>query len=200
MIVMCPACRNKYSVQPEAIGDSKMVRCAVCSTTWHQSASDQIPESKNNVTHIIKWTFFWFAVFISLFSLFFAKNMMVRVWPPIVELYSVLGIDTENTAKKTIVIQNISNFFVQKGEKLYMGLKGELVNVSNEVQAVPSITISLKDDESIVNKRGRLSYKKIWTHDLMYKKLLPNQKVVFETELQSVPYNNLVCDIKLDAM
>ncbi len=200
MIVICPACHSKYSVQAEAIGESKMVRCAICGTTWHQSAAEKILENKNNVPHIIKWTFFWFVVFISIFSIFFTKNTIIKIWPPIVELYRVLGVNAGTDAKKTLVIQNISNFFVQKGNKLYMGLKGELVNTSNEVQILPSITISLKEDESIIEKKSKSSYKKSWTHDLMYKKLLPNQRVVFETELQSVPYNNLVCDIKLDVI
>ena len=79
-----------------------------------------------------------------------------------------------------------------------MGLKGELVNVSNEVQILPSITISLKDDDHLPPKD--VHFKKIWTHDMVYKKILPNQKVTFETELQSIPYNNLVCDIKLDVL
>jgi hypothetical protein len=79
-----------------------------------------------------------------------------------------------------------------------MGLKGELMNVSNEVQSLPGLMFSLKDDGLVSPERP--PYKKIWTHDLMYKKLLPNQKVIFETELQSIPYNNLICDIKLDAM
>lgn len=200
MIVMCPACHSKYSVQNEAIGESKMVRCAICGTTWYQSTPDKSLENKNNVIHVMKWAFFWFAVFISIFSIFFAKNTMMKIWPPIFEFYRVIGITTAEDARKTLVIQNVSNFFAQKDNKLYMGLKGELVNVSNEVQILPSVTISLKDDESAVEKKGRASYKKIWTHDLMYKKLLPNQKVIFETELQSVPYNNLVCDIKLDAI
>ena len=78
-----------------------------------------------------------------------------------------------------------------------MGLKGELINISDSVQILQSITISLKNDETVKNDS---SYKKIWTHNLTYKKLLPNQKVTFETELQSVPYNNLICDITLDTL
>jgi hypothetical protein len=92
------------------------------------------------------------------------------------------------------------DFFVHKDGKLYMGLRGELVNISNEVQVLPSVTISLRDDDVGVEKKGRAAYKKIWTHDMMYKKMLPNQKIIFETELQSVPYNNLICDIRLDVL
>jgi hypothetical protein len=106
-----------------------------------------------------------------------------------------------NDARKTLVIQNVSNFFVQNNKKLYMGLKGEIVNISNDVQILPSITVSLRDEElAMADKLGRAPYRKIWTHDMMYKKLLPNQKVIFETELQSVPYSNIICDLKLDIL
>jgi hypothetical protein len=85
---------------------------------------------------------------------------------------------------------------VRKSDKLYMGLKGELINVSNDVQIMPSLVISLKSDD----QTSKAPYRKVWTHDLMYNKLLPNQKVLFETELQSVPCNNLICDIKMDVL
>lgn len=198
MIVICPACHSKYSVQSEAIGESKLVRCAVCNTTWHQYATDTSDYEKKRVTKLIQWTFFWFVVFISFFSLFFAKNAIIKIWQPAIVFYHALGLDSDNQ-KKPLVIQNISNFFVQKKGKLYMGLRGELVNTSDEVKIVPSLIITLKDDTS-TNTTNRPAYKKIWTHDMMYKKLLSNQKIVFETELQSVPYNNLICDIRLDTL
>jgi predicted Zn finger-like uncharacterized protein len=200
MIVTCPTCRNKYSVQAEAIGESKMVRCAACNTVWRQLASEAVDEDgKHRVRHVIKWTFFWFATSITLFSIFFARNCIVKVWPPMVELYNFLNINQVDQ-KKLFLVQNISNFFVRKEDKLYMGLKGELTNISNSVQVLPSVTISLRDDGTGVEKKGKSCYKRVWTHDMMYKKILPNQTVVFETELQSVPCHNLICDVKLDIL
>jgi predicted Zn finger-like uncharacterized protein len=196
MIVVCPACSCKYSVQSEAIGREKLVRCAMCGTTWQQSAcKDADDEKRQRVLELTKWTFFWFSVFVTIFSLFFAKNAVVKFWPSSVVFYEALGM--QNSPSKSFVIQNLSNFFVVKNDTLYMGLKGELINISDSVQILPSITISLKSDETA--KKDSF-YKKNWTHDLTYKKLLPNQKVTFETELQSVPYNNLICDITLDTL
>jgi len=38
MIVVCPRCNTRYQVDPRALGaDGRMVRCAQCSHTWHQS-------------------------------------------------------------------------------------------------------------------------------------------------------------------
>jgi hypothetical protein len=185
-------------VQNEAIGNGKMVRCAICSTTWQQIATDEAVDRKSHVRHVIKWTFFWFTVFVSLFSLFFTKNVILQIWPPVVCFYDLIGTNRQDV-KKVFSIQNISNFFMQKSDKLYMGLKGELTNVSGDVQVLPSITISLRSDESD-GKKSTTSYQKVWTHDLMYNKLLPNQKVIFETELQSVPYNNLICDVRLNVL
>jgi hypothetical protein len=185
-------------VQNEAIGNGKMVRCAICSITWQQAATDETADRKSHVQHVIKWTFFWFTVFVSLFSLFFTKSIILQVWPPAVCFYDLVDISRQDI-KRMLSIQNISNFFMQKNGKLYMGLRGELTNISGDVQVLPSLTISLRSDESD-EKKTLVPYNKVWKHDLMYNKLLPNQKIVFETELQSVPYNNLICDIKLNVL
>jgi predicted Zn finger-like uncharacterized protein len=195
MIVTCPSCQNKYYVQPEIIGNGKLVRCAACLATWQQPAIGD--GAKFGVGHAVRWTFFWLFVFSFVFSLIFAKNFVLKIWPPAIELYDIFDAKHANS-KNCFVIKNISNFFVQKDGKLYMGLKGELTNISNDVQFLPSITISLKDDYSASEKANASCYTKVWTHKMMYKKLLPNQKVIFETELQNVPYNDLVCDIKLN--
>ena len=197
MIVTCPSCHNKYSVQAEAIGNGKLVRCVICGTTWQQEAVSEPHNGAIKVMETIKWTFFWSVVFISLFLLFFAKSTVIKIWSPASSFYDLIN-KTSETKQKSFKMSNVSNFFIQKDGKLYMGLKGELVNISNEVQILPSITISLKDDDHVTSKD--IHFKKIWTHDMVYKKILPNQKVTFETELQSIPYNNLLCDIKLDVL
>jgi len=55
MIVSCPICSTKYSVDPRALGfDGRMVRCAQCSHTWHQkppreeiaAVTDLVPEGE----------------------------------------------------------------------------------------------------------------------------------------------------------
>lgn len=196
MIVICPTCHSKYSVQSEAIGAGKLVRCAICSTMWQQDAIDEAALRKHHVMHIIKWTFFWFVLFVSLFSLFFAKNALIKIWQPVTVFYDFMGINPVNQTK-AFSIQNVSNFFVKKNGKLYMGLRGELANISNVVQIPPCLTISLKDDDLV---RKSSIYKKSWTHDIVNNKLLPNQKVIFETEIQSVPCNDLICEIKLNVL
>jgi hypothetical protein len=165
----------------------------MCGATWQQSAGGEAEEKKRRFIYLTQWTFFWSIVFVSIFSLFFARNALVKIWPPIGDFYEAL----QGEPTKSFAIQNISNFFVVKKGGLYMGLKGELINVSDKARSLPSVTISLTDDENI-NKES--PYQKVWTHNLTYEKLLPNQKVAFETELQKVPYNNLICDIKLDAL
>ncbi|MDR2724420.1 MAG: zinc-ribbon domain-containing protein [Holosporaceae bacterium] len=193
MIVVCPSCSCKYFVQTDVIGKEKLVRCSICGATWQQIAIDEAVEKRRHVFNLIKWTFFGFVVFVTIFSLFFAPNSIIKIWPPVVDFYETLGIQEES--RKLFVIQNLSNFFVVRNNILYMGLRGELVNTSDAVKSLTSITISLKNDENVAKD---FPFKKVWTHSLTHKKLLPNQKVVFETELQSVPYNNLICDIKLD--
>ena len=169
----------------------------MCSTTWQQNIVDESLDKKRRAWNLINWTLFWFVAFVFAFSLVFAKEAMVKIWPAAASFYEAIGMNPLDT-KKMFALRNISNFFVQKNQKLYMGLRGELANISNKVQPIPSLIISLRDDDSVLQEKGKSLYRRVWTHDLAYKKLLPNQKVVFETELQRVPFNNLVCDIKLD--
>ena len=196
MIVTCPMCHSRYSVQPDAIGSGKFVRCAMCGATWQQSPIDEAEEKKRRVMDLIKWTCFWFVVFISVFSLFFAKDAVVKIWPASSSFYNAIGMASNNDSK-AFVVQKISNFFVCRNGKLYMGLRGEVLNVSNEVYPLAGITISLRDDETV---KKTTPYKRVWVHELSYKKILPNQRITFETELQHVPYNNLVCDIELNIL
>ncbi|MDR0753338.1 MAG: zinc-ribbon domain-containing protein [Holosporaceae bacterium] len=195
MIVVCPSCFCKYFVQTDAIAKEKLVRCTMCGATWQLSPCDESMERRRRVFNITKWIFFWFVVFVTIFSLFFAPGSVIKMWPSVADFYRVVGI--YDRSGKSLAIQNLSNFFVMRNNVLYMGLKGELVNTSNSVKSLATITISLKDDDN-VSKSSR--YKKEWTHNLTYKKLLPNQKVVFETELQSIPHNNLICEIKLGSL
>lgn len=197
MIVTCPSCQNKYSVQAAAIGDGKLVRCVICGATWRQMAIPEVKSRKNQIRETIKWTFFWSVVFCTLFFLFFAKSTAIKIWPPMAGFYETVGM-LPTTRANALKISNISNFLLKKDGKLMIGLKGELLNLSNEVQILPSITISLRNDDRQNNKNA--TFKKIWTHDMQYRKILPNQKVFFETEPQSVPCGNLICDIKLDVL
>ena len=192
MIVVCPNCSSKYSVPADVIGVGKLVRCAVCGTNWQQTPVKN--KSSNEISELLKSTFYWFAVFIILFSILFAPKTVSKYWPASVSFYKLIGID-KSLDKNAFSIKNVSNFFVKRNGKLYMGIKGELCNISGEVQMVPKLVIKLKNDNTS-NPAFQIS----WTHELTYKKLLPNQKIIFETDLKSVPYTNLICDIKLNTL
>ena len=191
MIVVCPSCSSKYSVPADAIGVGKLVRCAVCGTTWQQIP---VKEKKSDeVVALCKATLYWFTVFITLFSFFISPQTVSKYWPASASFYKLIGFG-DSIDKKAFSIKNVSSFFVKKNGRLYMGIKGELSNISNEVQMVPKLVIGLKDDTL------GTGFKASWIHELNYKKLLPNQKVIFETDLKSVPYTNLICDIKLNTL
>ncbi len=192
MIVVCPSCSSKYSVPADAIGAGKLVRCAVCGMTWQQCPVEN--KKSDEVSGLLKSTFYWFTVFITLFSILFAPKTVSKYWPASASFYKLIGID-KSMNQNAFSIKNVSNFFVKRNGRLYMGIKGELGNISNEVQMVPKLIINLKNDDSL-NPEFQTS----WTHELTYKKLLPNQKIIFETDLKNVPYTNLICDIKLNTL
>lgn len=192
MIVVCPNCSSKYSVHAEAIGKGKMVRCAVCGMTWQQSP---VEETKSeNIGRLFQSTFYWFVVFISVFSILFAPKTVSKYWPASASFYKVIGMNNSSN-QQAFSVKNVSSFFVKRNGNLYMGIKGELSNISNEVQMVPKLVIGLRDDNP-----SNTSFQTSWTHKLNYKKLLPSQKIIFETDLKNVPYSNLICDIKLNTL
>lgn len=200
MIVTCPSCHNKYSVQAEAIGEGKLVRCVMCGTTWQQVAVKE-PASAYRGVRILEWAFFWSMVFLSLFFLFFARNSVVNIWPPAISFYRMFE-NNPVSRTETIKLNKLSSFFAYKNGDLYMGLKGEVQNISNEVQILPGINIKLKDDGdkcSFISgvSSSKQSFQKSWTHNMEYQKILPNQKVSFETKVQKVPCTNILCDIQL---
>ncbi len=170
-----------------------MVRCAMCGTTWQQYPVKE--KTSKNTSDLLQSIFFWFIVFITVFSILFVPKTVSKYWPAAASFYKVIGMNN-SPDQKAFVIKNVSSFFVKRNGNLYMGIKGELSNVSEEVQMVPKLIIGLKEDSNTSDS----SFQTSWTHRLNYKKLLPNQKIIFETDLKNVPYTNLICDIKLNTL
>lgn len=194
MIVTCPNCFSKYVVRPESLGAGKLVRCAVCGTVWQQAPIDEKKLKKARIISIVQWTFFYAVVFTSISLLILGRDFIVAHWPASESFYERINSYGAGLANNTFSLDNVSYFFVRKDGDLYIGLRGELCNTSMEVRSVPSITITLRNDPEITEE----SFKKVWIHKLQYEKLLPAQKVLFETKLQRVSCNNLLCDIKLN--
>lgn len=193
MIITCPNCSSKYSVHADAIGKGKMVRCAICGATWQQGSLYKQQKKEDIVDHL-KITAFWFTVFICIFPFIFAKKTVIKFWPASSSFYEL--IDSKDTRSDlNFAIRNVSSFFIKKNGRLYMGVKGELANLTDEVQMVPNMTISLCSENQMVE-----DFKTSWVHEPAYKKLLPNQKIVFESDLKKVPYENLICNIKLNTI
>ena len=194
MIISCPNCSSKFSVQADTIGRGKMVRCSVCGTTWQQSSLYQ-QEKREDLIRNLHATTFWFVVFIVIFPLIFAKSTVIKLWPASSSFYALFETQSSKM-QQAFLIKNVSSFFIKKNNKLYMGIKGELSNTTSDVQMVPGLTISLMSDDD----EEQPSFKTSWNHELAYKKLLPNQKVIFETDLKSIPYSNIICDIRLNTL
>lgn len=194
MIVTCPSCLSKYAVQTESLGTGKLVRCALCGTIWQQKPIDEQALKRKRILDVVKWTFFYATVFTSVALLFGWKDFVVDKWPASESFYEYIGMCNNGIDSSTFVLENVSCFFVKKEGNLYFGLRGELCNTAREVKAVPLITISLRNDPATENE----PFKKVWVHKLQYEKLLPSQRVLFETKLQPVTCNSLLCDIKLN--
>ena len=193
MIVVCPNCSCKYFVKPEILGKGKLVRCAMCGTTWQQLPLAE-KSKRDEVIRMLKVTVFWFTVFITVFPLLFARQTVMKYWPASSSFYNYF-LGRGPTGASIFSIKKVSSFFIKRDGKLYMGIKGEIENMSSEVQMIYGIHIDLREENM-----GADNFRASWTQKFSYDKLLPNQKIVFETDLKRVPYKNLICEIKLASL
>ena len=78
----------------------------MCSTTWQQNIVDESLDKKRKVWNLINWTLFGFVAFIFVFSLFFAKEAMVKIWPASASFYEAIGMNPLDT-KKIFALRNV---------------------------------------------------------------------------------------------
>ena len=121
MIVTCPACTTRYLVDPRALGDAgRVVRCAKCSKTWHQTPPEDLPRTvdlapvdvvpdlltgRAQLPVLAKRrgppvaTVAWGVVILILASGAIAgiaaREEVIALWPPATRLYSMIGLAVE---------------------------------------------------------------------------------------------------------
>ena len=115
MIITCPKCTRRYQIDDnllEAEGQlQRKLKCRVCTHTWvylsshlhnfsHLLAEDSTyppqaaianRESTANVTSRTGWFLYFLTLFFLFTGLFLGKSTLIHLWPPISQLYNILG-------------------------------------------------------------------------------------------------------------
>lgn len=219
MIIVCPTCSSKYSVQESAINGEKMVRCPLCGTTW-QPESDIVQNASteqaiNTISRQINlpkdfslvrrpkdlstsrhWMFFFAVVFSTLTFLTLKTNYIHRI-PVYIKF--VANYIKHGSQKSQITLDNVSHYFIKRDDGVYLSITGDIINISPTSIPTPYLSVNLRTYGEEFANYGTpdMFINETWAIKLDIKNIASNQKVVFETEPKKIPLNNLMCTIKV---
>lgn len=212
MILTCDACKKRYLVETEDIGEQgRVVRCIACHHSWFQKpeGADEVlhhlPITDNIPVSVPKRRFFGWFVILSICTFMISALYMTRAtivvhWPAAERLYQQFGIAIELPGDG-FAIEQLTPFQVNEEGETQIMLKGELVNKSDVVRSVPTLTIVARGactDASPLTRFwtqalgvvGKLLGKETgsplcvlasWPHQLTETRLFPGEHLSFET-------------------
>ncbi|HEY0525896.1 MAG TPA: DUF3426 domain-containing protein [Stellaceae bacterium] len=202
MIVTCPACSTRYLVDGRALGaNGRVVRCAQCSHTWHQTPPDDmarpvdlasppntpdlddtdrpvqlpaLPRKRRFPWAAVGWLIFLALLGAATIGTVMARDDIVAKWPPAARLYAMVGLPVEPPGAG-LDFRKVSQTRITDNGKPALQIEGEIVNVSNVARDVPKLRIALKDrsDRELQS----------WTFPATEERLLPGASVPFRTTI-----------------
>lgn len=219
MIVNCEACQKRYFVEEAVLGVSgRTLKCAACHHRWHQAPPS--PENNPVETLAKKASSAggtpsksWVSLSVMLFSLalvsgvggYFARYHVAATWPATAKLYALLGLETGSDSLSHLILKAVSPLEVSKTctEKIIV-IRGEILNQSDTVEPLKFLNIRVEGPctdapffERLFAKTKRLWSKEpasctmgSWRHYLTATRLLPGEKIAFETAPQALPLSS----------
>jgi predicted Zn finger-like uncharacterized protein len=200
MIVTCPSCATRYLVDPRALGNAgRVVRCASCSKTWHQTPPDDLPRSLDigpadgppDFTTVrphlpalprrrgLPWTTIAAAVFLLILlsgavAAIAAREQVVALWPPATRLYTMVGLSVAPPGIGLELRKTTPAFTTENGVRTLV-VEGEVVNISPIARDVPTLKVVLRDRDG--GELQSLSF------NVSEQRLLPGASVPFRTSI-----------------
>jgi predicted Zn finger-like uncharacterized protein len=204
MIVTCPACTTRYLVDPRALGDAgRLVRCAKCGETWHQTPPDDLPRSLDSALPDVvpnfttgraqlpalprrrglPWaTVAWGVLIVILGSGAIAgiaaREEVIALWPPATRLYSMIGLAAQPPGIGLELRKTTPVFTTENGVRTLI-VEGEVANISQIARDVPTLKVVLRDRDG-----GELQ---ATSFNVAEQRLLPGASIAFRT---SIPQPN----------
>jgi predicted Zn finger-like uncharacterized protein len=202
MIVTCPACTTRYLVDPRALGDAgRVVRCANCSKTWHQTPPEDLPRQLDLAPAVPEFiagpaqlpalarrrrlapaTVVSAVLVLVLVSGAIAgiaaREQVVALWPPATRLYSMVGLAVQPPGMGLELRKTTPLFTTENGVRTLV-VEGEVANISQIARDVPTLKVVLRDRDGA--ELQALHF------DVAEQRLLPGASVPFRT---SIPQPN----------
>jgi predicted Zn finger-like uncharacterized protein len=204
MIVTCPACTTRYLVDPRVLGDAgRVVRCAKCSKTWHQTPPEDLPRSldvapvdvvpdltagrpqlpalpprRGLPATTIAWGVLVLVLGSGAIAGIAAREPVVALWPPAARLYSMIGLAVGPPGIGLELRKTTPVFATENGVRTLI-VEGEVANISQIARDVPTLKVVLRDRDG--GDLQTLSF------NVAEQRLLPGASVAFRT---SIPQPN----------
>lgn len=198
MIIICPTCLRRYEVDQKAIGDSRMVRCVICGTTWQQDAVNSV--SKKTKKTVFNQVFIW-ALSVLCWGV---VGSYIYVATPCVDNFPKYWnyLFKSNNNECRFLVKNISHAFVKKDDGYYVKVLGEIENLS----IIPSDKLNLvfnlrtypdKNIESEVAD-DNVYFNETWVEKIKSENIKNGRIITFSSFLKKIPVHDVLCTIKLD--
>lgn len=179
MILECPACENRYLVDPRAIsGKGRTVRCAKCKHQWFAAPTEEVEEALQAMEQVeeaspktkpvppgssvpaafaaahrtppaLKWATCALLLAFMAVSAVYFRPLVIQLAPVAAPVYAKLGLYDTSG----IVIADLAYNKGQVDKKDNHELSGYLVNTSIEPRILPVVNVLLLGNEGIVLKR-----------------------------------------------
>ncbi|MGE0722886.1 MAG: DUF3426 domain-containing protein [Alphaproteobacteria bacterium] len=197
MILTCSACLTRYLIDARALGATgRVVRCASCSHTWHQSPPEDAPlrvdvllppepashpqrtnlpalvPQRRRSSGLVPWVVL--AVLFAAIGIagHLGRERVVEAWPPAAKLYAMLGIAVEPLGAG-LEIRGVTSERRIGADGPELAIAGEIVNTTGSERPVPRLKGVLKD----AGERALTS----WTFTASGDRLLPGEATSFTT-------------------
>jgi predicted Zn finger-like uncharacterized protein len=204
MILTCPTCSTRYSVDPTNLGrDGRVVRCVKCGHTWMQRPPADMPKSvdleftpppeevkpippgsslpvirKPVKPKASKKPLVISAVAAALLLLMggvFMRQDIVEIWPPAALLFETVGLSVDALGAGLQLQHVRSEKRVEDGITVLV-IEGQVVNVSDRERPVPPLrAVSLGPDKTPLGD---------WTFTASHETLLPGEIATFVSQMR----------------
>ncbi len=173
MIVTCPACATRYSVDPSAISaEGRKVRCTRCSHVWHQMPPADLPKRVDLIPEPLepddrpdsvaipppvpsrerRGSGGWVVLIVLLLLIaavavggYVARERVVQQWPQLAPLYERIGIPVV-VLGDGLELGEPTHVRRDRNGVAVIEIEGEIKNATERPVDVPNLMVVLRND------------------------------------------------------